>query len=88
MYYRASVPENSQIDTPILSVLARDSDKNRTITYTLEGDLTVLALVKVDRLTGQVSVKNRIDRELVSWLNFTGRGPMMSVHLVQYSRRI
>ena len=70
--FRGSVVENSQRDTPVLSVLARDKDVNRTISYTLQGDLELLNLIQVDQFTGQVSVRNRIDREVISWLNLTG----------------
>jgi len=36
-FYRRSIPENSQPGTMIVSVVADDADKNRTITYSLEG---------------------------------------------------
>lgn len=37
-YYRRSITENSKNGVTIINVVADDSDKNRTITYSLEGD--------------------------------------------------
>lgn len=36
-FYRKFITENSQLGVPIVNVVADDSDKNRTIMYTLEG---------------------------------------------------
>lgn len=36
-FYRRSIPENSQTGSMIVSIVADDADKNRTITYSLEG---------------------------------------------------
>ncbi len=36
-FYRRSVPENSKRGTPILTLSADDADKNRSLTYSLDG---------------------------------------------------
>ncbi|KAK7024511.1 Cadherin-23 [Halocaridina rubra] len=69
--YRRSVAENAKKGTTIVTVVADDVDKNRTITYTLQGSLEVLSLVDLDRETGEIVVSERVDREQFSWLNFT-----------------
>jgi ABC-type siderophore export system fused ATPase/permease subunit len=38
-FYRRSVTENSKSGVTIVNVVADDVDKNRTITYSLEGKL-------------------------------------------------
>lgn len=71
--YKASVPENSAIGTRILSVQATDADQNRTILYSLEGNDATIRLLEIDTETGDISARQRIDRERVNWLNFTVR---------------
>lgn len=70
-FYRRSVAENSKKGTTVVSVVADDVDKNRTITYSLQGPRQVLSLVELDSETGEVVVVERVDREQFSWLNFT-----------------
>ncbi|XP_050735758.1 cadherin-23-like isoform X6 [Eriocheir sinensis] len=70
-YYRRSVAENSKNGTTVVSVVADDIDKNRTIAYSLQGPRQVLSLMKLDSETGEVIVTGRVDRERFSWLNFT-----------------
>lgn len=36
-FYRRSITENSQNGVTIVNIVADDADKNRTITYSLEG---------------------------------------------------
>lgn len=38
-FYRRAITENSQAGIIILNIVADDADKNRTITYTLDGKL-------------------------------------------------
>jgi ABC-type siderophore export system fused ATPase/permease subunit len=37
-FYRRTVTENSQAGITILNIVADDADKNRTISYSLEGE--------------------------------------------------
>ena len=71
--YLGSIPENSQLGTQILTVVAEDKDKNRTISYEFQGFDPVMNFVDLDNETGVILVKKRIDRELTPWLNFTVR---------------
>lgn len=57
----------------IASIVADDSDKNRTISYTLESPPELTELVSLDRETGELEVANKIDREVYDWLNLTVR---------------
>ena len=54
-------------------MVAKDADANRSIYYKLEGKEEVIKLVKIDRTTGQINVGGKMDREKLSWLNFTVR---------------
>lgn len=72
-YYKRSVTENSKNGVGIANVLAYDIDKNRTITYSLEGDPGMTGLIHLDPQTGEVVVGNKIDHETHQWLNFTIR---------------
>lgn len=52
-FYRRSIPENTQTGSMIVSVVADDADKNRTISYSLEGILlldliTALGLIIIN----------------------------------------
>ncbi|XP_047739893.1 cadherin-23 [Hyalella azteca] len=69
--YGRSVAENAKVGMTILTVVADDVDKNRTIIYSLEGGQNVTGLVHLDPETGEVVVKSRIDREAFQWLNFS-----------------
>lgn len=40
-FYKRSVPENSKNGVTIVNVIADDIDKNRSITYSLEGWFTI-----------------------------------------------
>ena len=57
----------------MVRVVATDPDRNRSISYTLEGDRLVTKLVGIDRTSGQIVVAGRVDRERLPWLNFTVR---------------
>lgn len=70
-YYRRSLAENSKKGTTVASVVADDIDKNRTITYSMQGPKEVLSLVELDRETGEIVVVDRVDREQFAWLNFS-----------------
>lgn len=72
-FYKKSVTENSANGVQIVNLLAYDIDKNKTITYSLEGHDEILDLIYLDRETGEVVVANKIDHELFRWLNFTVR---------------
>ncbi|XP_054716346.1 cadherin-23-like [Uloborus diversus] len=81
--YRQAVTENTKPGSPIVTVVAEDADKNRSLTYSLQGSPDIIGLVGVDLksestgllwlhpITGEVSVSNKIDREMFSWLNVT-----------------
>ncbi|XP_067000515.2 cadherin-23 [Anabrus simplex] len=72
-FYRRSITENTKNGVTIVNVVADDADKNRTITYSLEGQPSTIGLVHLDAETGEVVVANKIDREQTPWLNFTVR---------------
>ncbi|XP_034949613.1 uncharacterized protein [Chelonus insularis] len=72
-FYRRSVTENSKNGVHIVSVVADDADKNRTITYSMESPREIADLVHLDPDTGEIVVANKIDREQYSWLNLTIR---------------
>ena len=42
-----------------MRVVATDTDRNRSISYTLEGDRLVTKLVGIDRTSGQIVVAGR-----------------------------
>lgn len=70
-FYRRSVTENSKNGVNIASIVADDADKNRSITYSLQGPKEIIDLVHLDPETGEMVVANKIDREMYSWLNLT-----------------
>lgn len=72
-FYRRSVTENSKNGVNIASIVADDADKNRSITYSLQGPKEMTELVYLDAETGEMVVASKIDRELYSWLNLTVR---------------
>ncbi|XP_058798620.1 cadherin-23 isoform X2 [Phymastichus coffea] len=72
-FYRRYVTENSKNGVHIVSIVANDADKNRTITYTLESPREFTDMVNLDRETGGMTVANKIDREIYSWINLTVR---------------
>lgn len=73
-FYRRAITENSQSGTAILNIVADDVDKNRTISYSLEGSLgKTTDLVHLDRDTGEMVVAGRIDHEQSPWLNMSVR---------------
>ncbi|PSN51541.1 Cadherin-23 [Blattella germanica] len=72
-FYRRSITENSKNGVTIINVVADDADKNRTITYSLEGSRAATDLVHLDIETGEIVVANKIDHEQFPWLNFTVR---------------
>ncbi|XP_018375495.1 PREDICTED: cadherin-23 [Trachymyrmex cornetzi] len=70
-FYRRSVTENSKNGVNIVNIVADDADKNRSITYSLQGPREITDLVHLDHETGEMVVANKIDREMYSWLNLT-----------------
>ncbi|XP_073991281.1 cadherin 88C isoform X3 [Rhodnius prolixus] len=70
-FYRRTVTENSQNGINIANIVADDADKNRTITYSLQGTHSITDLVHLDSATGELLVGSRIDREQLPWLNLT-----------------
>lgn len=72
-FYRRSIMENSQIGTNILNVIAIDADKNKSLTYELEGQEEILNLVHLDAVSGEILVQEKIDHEVFEFLNFTVR---------------
>ncbi|KAI8045584.1 cadherin-23 [Drosophila gunungcola] len=72
-FYRQSITENSINGAMIVNVLASDVDRNRTITYALEGNPTYRSLMHLDSQTGEIVVASKIDHEQHQWLNFSVR---------------
>ncbi|KAH8330723.1 hypothetical protein KR067_006821 [Drosophila pandora] len=72
-FYRQSITENSINGAMIVNVLASDVDKNRTITYALEGNPIFRSLMHLDPQTGEIVVASKIDHEQHQWLNFSVR---------------
>ncbi|XP_033232779.1 cadherin-23 [Drosophila pseudoobscura] len=72
-FYRQSITENSINGAMVVNVLAYDVDRNRTITYALEGNPTYRSLIHLDAQTGEIVVANKIDHEQHQWLNFSVR---------------
>lgn len=72
-FYRRSIVENSQLGTTILNVVATDADKNKSVTYELEGPEEIMNLVHLDAVSGEIVVQEKIDHEIFQWLNFTVR---------------
>lgn len=70
-YYRYTLTENSKIGVVIGNVVADDLDKNRTITYMLEGQKQIMSLLQLDKITGDLVVANKVDFETYNWLNYT-----------------
>ncbi|XP_046405905.1 cadherin-23 [Ischnura elegans] len=70
-FYRRAITENSKNGVTIATVRADDADKNRTITYSLEGHRSITELVHLHWETGEIVVANKIDREVQPWLNFS-----------------
>lgn len=72
-FYRKTITENSINGVLIANILAYDSDKNKTITYSLEGNPTLRNFVHIDPQTGEMVVANKIDHEQYQWLNLSVR---------------
>nr|CAH7720091.1 unnamed protein product [Callosobruchus chinensis] len=70
-FYKFSVTENSKYGVPIGSVVADDPDKNKTVTYSLEGLSEATSLLFIDPDSGDIVVANKIDHEVFEWLNLT-----------------
>lgn len=72
-FYKKSITENSMNGVLIANVIAYDIDKNRTITYSLEGNPLIRQMIHMDSHTGEIVVANKIDHEQYQWLNFSVR---------------
>ncbi|XP_013175482.1 PREDICTED: cadherin-23 [Papilio xuthus] len=70
-YYKTSIAENSKNGALIDKVIADDADKNRTMSYFLEGPSELLELVHMERASGELVVNSRVDHEQHSWINLT-----------------
>ncbi|CAH0714568.1 unnamed protein product, partial [Brenthis ino] len=70
-FYKTSITENSKNGLHIETVTADDADKNRTMTYFLEGAEELRSLLHLESSTGELVVANKIDHEIYSWLNIT-----------------
>ncbi|CAH4029361.1 unnamed protein product [Pieris brassicae] len=70
-FYKTSIPENSKNGAHIETLLADDLDKNRSMTYIIEGTNASLGLVHIDKKSGEVVVSNKIDHEMFPWINLT-----------------
>ncbi|KAJ8674820.1 hypothetical protein QAD02_010606 [Eretmocerus hayati] len=71
--YKQYVTENSKYGVHIANIVADDADKNRTITYSLESSREIGDMIDLNSETGEVTVANRIDREIHPWINLTVR---------------
>lgn len=72
-FYKRSITENSQIGLTVVNVLATDVDKNRTVTYEIEGSDDAMKLLYMDEETGEIVVQEKIDYEIIQHLNFSVR---------------
>ncbi|CAG9863718.1 unnamed protein product [Phyllotreta striolata] len=70
-FYKFSVTENSKHGVTIGSITADDLDKNKTITYYLEGPIELTNLLYLNPDDGDLIVANKIDHELHKWINLT-----------------
>lgn len=69
--YKAVVNENSIGGTSIVTLTADDRDLNKTLRYSLEGSSEMMRLIRINSRTGEVTVNDKIDRELYSMINVT-----------------
>ncbi|XP_055907178.1 cadherin-23 [Eupeodes corollae] len=72
-FYKKTITENSMNGVLIANIVAYDVDKNKTVTYSMEGNPAYTSLVHLDTQTGEIVVSSKIDHELYQWLNFTVR---------------
>ena len=72
-FYKVMLQENIPENTEILTVAAEDIDKNRTITYHLEGTFEILDILDIDNVEGTIKIREKLDYETRKWLNFTVR---------------
>ncbi|KAK5649206.1 hypothetical protein RI129_000235 [Pyrocoelia pectoralis] len=70
-HYRFAVTENSKNGVVVGNVIADDLDKNKSITYSLEGSAQYLGFLHIDPNSGELVVANKIDHEVYKWLNLT-----------------
>ncbi|XP_077287524.1 cadherin 88C [Arctopsyche grandis] len=70
-FYKRSITENTKNGATIANIVADDVDKNRSITYSLEGPSEMIKLVHLEPDTGEILVANKIDHETYPWLNLT-----------------
>ncbi|KAJ8911026.1 hypothetical protein NQ315_016595 [Exocentrus adspersus] len=70
-FYKFNVAENSLNGVAVGTVTAEDLDKNKSITYTLDGPFEMTALIHLDADSGDIVVASKIDHETHKWLNLT-----------------
>lgn len=71
--YKAVVNENSIAGTSILTITADDRDLNKTLKYSLDGQAEMLRLVRINPRSGEITVNDKIDREMYPLINVTVR---------------
>ncbi|PZC75961.1 hypothetical protein B5X24_HaOG205302 [Helicoverpa armigera] len=69
--YKTSITENAKNGVNIATVIADDADKNKSMSYFIEGREELLGLVHMDSKTGEVVVASKIDHEMYPWINLT-----------------
>lgn len=69
--YKAVVNENSIGGTSIITMTADDRDLNKTLKYSLDGLPEMTRLVRINPRSGEVTVNDKIDRELYPTINVT-----------------
>ncbi|XP_023311794.1 cadherin-23 [Anoplophora glabripennis] len=72
-FYKFSVAENSKHGILVGSIAADDLDKNKSITYILDGTFEIASLIHLDPDNGDIVVASKIDHEIHKWLNLTVR---------------
>ncbi|KAK3592189.1 hypothetical protein CHS0354_014851 [Potamilus streckersoni] len=70
-YYKTRVSENADDPTILMSVLATDKDKNRTINYRISNSTLNNSAFQIDYRTGVLSKNGTVDRESTPTVNLT-----------------
>ncbi|KAK3578235.1 hypothetical protein CHS0354_020613 [Potamilus streckersoni] len=70
-YYKTRVSENADDPTILMSVLATDKDKNRTIDYRISNSTLNNSAFQINSITGVLSKNGKVDRESTQTVNLT-----------------